>query len=59
MNKFIKDLDHYCLQWTVIWYSTQQDDITKWPEDRGVRFDKLRVKVLQNLYTSLMKVTPK
>lgn len=59
VKDFVFALDKYCVQWTVIWYSTQEDDIGRWPADRAARFEKLRADYLQVLYTSLMKARPK
>ena len=53
VTKFVVDLDEYCLQWTVIWYSTQKDPIKLWPLDKHIRLNALREAAIVEIHKEL------
>lgn len=58
IKKFVDSLDEYCLEWTVIWYSTQAVPIKEWDKDKLQRFSIRRNSMLEAVGIVLNRVTP-
>ncbi len=59
IDKFVVDLDDYCLQWTVIWYSTQRDPIARWAPEKHLYFNERRLGMMAALRKQLLVLKPK
>lgn len=59
IKKFVDSLDNYCLEWTVIWYSTQALPIKEWDKEKLQRFNIRRNTLLEAVGAVLSQITPK